>query len=110
MANFTDFDIEVQDEKGNIPEQFNGSVTTSGSPVTITPSSGKIVAAEVFNPNRGTNANGFDDNLLVSFDGGSTFRTVPRGGTIAIESVYLDDFQVDANNDGTNYEIILTHD
>jgi len=110
MVDFKDFDIEVQDQRGNIPEHFNGSVTTAGSPVTITPTSGKIVAAEVFNPNRGSSANGFDDNLLVSFDGGSTFRTVPRGGTLSIESVYLDDFQIDANNNGTNYEVILTHD
>jgi len=110
MADFNDFDVEIQDQLGNVPENINGSVTTAGSPVTITPSSGTITAAEVFNPNRGTNTNDFNDVLLVSWDGGSTFRTVPRGGTIAIESIYINSFEIDSNNDGTNYEIVLTHD
>lgn len=107
---FKDFDIETQDERGNIPEHFNGSVATAGSPVTITPSSGKITSFVVDNPDKGTNANDRTDLLLVSLDGGTTFKTVKRGTSLSGESLYLDDLRIDSNANSTNYEIIITHD
>ena len=106
---FDDFDIEIQDQRGNTPEQINGSVTTAGVPVTITPSSGKITSIEVVNPNKGPNANSSADLLYVSFDG-TTYATINRGGYKALEGVYLDSIKIDSNNNGVKYEIILTHD
>lgn len=110
MANFNDFDIETQNERGNTVEQFNGSVTTAGSPVTITPASGKITSLIIENPSKGVNANGNNDLLLVSFDGGTTFKTVVRSTNISLSNVYLDDIRIDSNNNNTNYEVIITHD
>jgi hypothetical protein len=106
---FKDFDVEIQDEVGVIPEHFNGSVAIAGTPVTITPSSGKITTIKVYNPRKGTNANGLNDVLLVSYDGGTTYISVPRGEVEELNT-YLDNFKIDANNNGVNYEVVITHD
>lgn len=107
---FNDFDLEIQDKKGNISQQFNGSVATAGVPVTITPASGRITSFLVDNPDKGTNANDKNDLLLVSLDSGVTYKTVKRGTSLSASSVYLIDIRIDTNSNGTNYEIIITHD
>lgn len=107
---FRDFDVEIEDVKGNTSQQFNGSVTTAGSPVTITPATGRITAFLVDNPDKGSNANDRNDLLLVSLDGGTTFKTVKRGTSFSGGPVFLEDLRIDSNEDNTNYEIVITHD
>lgn len=88
---------------------FNGSVTTAGSPVTISaPNSEKISSAIIDNPDKGTNANDKADLLLVSFDGGTTFKTVKRGTSLSVTASFTD-IRIDSNNNGTNYEVIITY-
>lgn len=109
MADFDNFDVEIQDEKGVNPEHFNGSVATAGTPVTITPSSGKITSIIVYNPRKGPNANGVNDVLLVNIDGTTTEISIPRGESLEVDT-YIDDFTIDTNVNGTNYEVIILHD
>lgn len=102
-------EVEIKDTVGHIPEHINNSVTTAGTPEVITPVSGKITSAEVYNPRKGVNANDKSDILYVSFDGVS-YTSVPRGESIAMTAIYLTDIKIDSNNDGANFEVILTHD
>ena len=102
-----DFDVEVQDEKQSNPEHINGNVATAGSSQTITPSSGnKIQLAYIKNPNKGPNANGFQDVLLVSIDGSTNYTVISRGEYTFFPGVF-DSIKIDTNNDGTKYEIII---
>jgi hypothetical protein len=107
MGNFSDFDIEIQDIKDSSPEHFNGTVTTAGTPVTITPSSGKIIQLVLINnPNRGPNANTINQVLLVNIDGGSYKFSVPRGSSFYIPGIFSS-FKIDSNLNSTKYEVIL---
>jgi hypothetical protein len=108
VANFSDFDVEIQDIKDSTPEQFNGTVATAGTPVTITPTSAKpIQLILIQNPRKGPNANSSSNKvLLVKVDGGALKYSVARGSQIYIPGVY-NSFTIDANLNGTNYELIL---
>jgi len=108
MATFKDFDLETQNKFDADPEHFNGSVTTAGVPVTITPTNTRdIQSATVLNPRRGPNANSINDVLLVSFDGGTTYVSLGRGDSIKINANITSGVKIDANNNGTNYEVIV---
>ena len=108
MSTFDDFDLEVQNKFDAEPEHFNGSVATAGSPVTITPTNGRDTqTATVLNPRRGPNANSISDVLLVSFDGGTTYISLGRGDSIKINANITAGVKIDANNDGTNYEVVV---
>lgn len=103
---FKDFNVEVDDNLNNSPEHFNGSVTTAGSPVTITlTSTNEISNLIIVNPSKGPNSNGVNDLLYLNIDGGSTYITIARGESLALP-VNKASIKVDANNNGTNYEII----
>lgn len=107
MADFDDFDVEIQDEKDSGPEQFNDTVATAGSPNTHTPTSTKqIQLAYLKNPNKGPNANSAQDVILFNIDGGTEFSALARGEYVYIAGVF-DDLKIDANNNGVNYEVIL---
>jgi hypothetical protein len=102
---FKDFDIEVQNQSDVVTEHIEGTVTTAGTPVTITATGGKkILQILVINQKKGTNANTFDDLLLVNTDGGSVFTTVQRKFKA---SCYIDSFRIDANNNGVKYEVVI---
>jgi len=109
MANFNDFDVEVQNIKDTTPESFSGSVSTAGSPVTITPTSSKsiqyafIEANSTRDPN---NSNSINDALLYSIDGGSNYHTWMSGESISIQGLF-DNLKLDTNNNGTYYQVIL---
>jgi hypothetical protein len=109
MADFNDFSIETQDEKGVIPENINGTVVTAGTPVTISPSSGKITSLTVYNPRRGPNSNNNNDVLLISVDSSGTKISLPRGEDFSLDT-YIDSFEIDANNNNTNFEVVILHD
>lgn len=107
MAEFEDFDIEVQDEKDTTPEHQNGQVTTAGTPASLTPTSTKAIQlAYVKNPNKGPNANGSQDVLLVSIDGGTTYTSVSRGEYAYFPGVFTT-LKLDSNNNNVKYEVIL---
>lgn len=108
MAEFNDFDVEIQNKYDAEPEHFNGSVATAGSPVTITPTNGRDAqTATVLNPRRGPNANSNLDVLLVSVDGGTTYISLGRGDSIRINANITAGVKIDANNNGTNYEVVV---
>lgn len=112
MVDFTDFDVETQDQKDRETEHSNGDVTTAGTPETVSTTSGKsIQLAYINNPSRGPNGNSPGDLLYISWDGGTTFITLTRGSWIIWpgkgsgtdgQSIVLD-----SNNDGVKYEIML---
>lgn len=107
MAEFNDFDVEIQDLKDSEPEQFNGEVTTAGSAVNLTPTSTKdITLALIKNPGRGPNSNNILDVLLIIIDGGSNVLSLSRGESIYIPGVFTT-LTIDATNNNTNYEVIL---
>lgn len=104
---FDDFDLEVQDEKDSDPEHFDSSVTTAGSPDTLTPASTKPVQlAYVKNPGKGPKQNGGNDVLLVTIDGSVKTTTIERGAAAYFPGIFTS-LVIDTNNNGTNYEVIL---
>lgn len=109
MSTFSDFDVEVQNTRDRNVEQFNGSVTTAGVPVTITPSTGTITGVIVSNPTRGPNANGSTDVVLVSIDG-TNYMALSRGESLNVDDIYVTSIKIDANNNGTNYETVILRD
>lgn len=107
MSTFDDFDLEIQNECDSTPEHINGTVTTAGSPNTLTPSSGKnIQLAYIKNPNKGTNANNTVDVLYITIDGTSLFTTLSRGEYIYMPGIFAN-LKIDTNNNGTKYEVIV---
>jgi len=107
MAEFADFDIEIDNDKDATPEHFNGTITTAGVPVTITPTNAKpITNAIIINQNKGPNANSADDLIYVNLTAGSTYTTVQRGATLTVSGSFTS-LKLDTNNNGTKYEIIV---
>ena len=110
MAEFDDFDVEIQDEKDSAPEHINSNVAIAGSPDTLTPASGKkITLAYIKNPNKGVRQNDTQDVLYISIDGsvpttGGT--TISRGEYTYLAGVFTE-LKIDTNNNGTIYEVIL---
>ena len=101
-----DFDIEIQDKSGNSPVHYNGTITTAGSPTTITPSN-TISQIFIQNPSKGPNANSSTNAvLLISVDGGVTYISIERGASISI-SGYFTSLKIDTNTNGTKYEAIV---
>lgn len=102
-----DFDLEVQDIRDTDPEHFNGSVTTAGTPVSITPTNAKpIQLALVSNPKKGPNANATNDVLLVNIDGTTVEMALARGEKVYFPGIF-NTLSVDSNNNSVNYEVIV---
>ena len=109
MSTFSDFDLEVQDLKDSEPEHFNGSITTAGSPVTITPTSGRNVqffflsVPGVRDPD---NPNAISDAIKFSLDAGTTYDNIMSGESIFLPA-NITDIRLDSNANGTTYRIIV---
>lgn len=102
MADFNDFDIEIQNEKDSDSESFVATVTTAGSPVTITPTNLKTITCAYIHvpdagPNVGTNTIG--DYILYSTDGGSVFHQLKVNEWIGLPGNFSD-IRIDASKDG----------
>lgn len=82
------------------PEHFNGTVGTT--PISITPT--KITTA-ILVDNPATNA--VNRTLEVSFNGGTSYFVIPRGGSLSIETE-VTSFLLKSNGAGTTYQIIVT--
>jgi hypothetical protein len=103
---FRDFNIEVDDNVNNEPEHFNGSVTTAGSPVTISLTSTRDISnILLINPSKGPNANGINDLLYLNVDGGSTYITLARGESVSLP-VNKPTIKINSNVNGVKYELI----
>lgn len=104
-----DFDVEIQDERDSDPEAFIGSVTTAGSPVTITPTNNKPIQEAYIECNSTRdpdNSNNINDAIKYSFDGGTNYLTLMAGESIPLSGIFLN-LKIDANNDGVNYQVIV---
>ena len=108
MANFSDFDIEIQDEKDAKVEQINGSVTTAGSAVTVAPSSGLLFnQALIVNQPIGPNANAYGTYLTITVDDNTDIITIKRGGHVRIDG-RGNNIKIDSNVSGAKFEVIFT--
>lgn len=107
MSDFRDFDVEISDNKESNPEQFNGVVTSAGTPVVVSPTGGNnIQLAFVKSSNKGVNANGPTDVLYLTIDGSANVISISRGEYIYIPGVFTS-IKIDSNNNGVKYELIL---
>ena len=105
MAEFGDFDIEVQDEKDAKGEQLVGVVTTAGTPVTIAPSNGKpFQGVEVACQAKGPNSNPKNTWITVKTSSNTEVSTVVRGGWRFLPIVD-DSIEIDSNTNGAKLEI-----
>lgn len=84
-------------DAASIAKHFNGSATTTAAPVDV----GTGVAAIVIENMDATN------NLLVSFDGGTTFKTVKPGIILTVD-VSTRNLVVKSSAGTVNYEILVT--
>lgn len=78
MANFNDFDTEIQDDKQRNTEHFNGNLGTAGATSQITAAS-ILQYSYIYNPPFGPYANNPNEILYISFDGGTNFISLGRG-------------------------------
>lgn len=104
MVNFNDFQIEVDNNTNNQPENRNGSVTTSVT--TLTPNTTrKITKFYICNPAYGPNANGNNNVLLFSTDN-VLFSALGRGESFAATTFQTSLF-IKSQSGTVNYEVIL---
>jgi hypothetical protein len=102
-----DFDIEITDIKDSTPQHFNGTVTTAGTPVSITPSNGRIIQlALIKNPSKGTNKNNTADVLLLNIDATTTYMSLNRGEFVYLAGAFAT-LKIDSNNNGVKYEVVV---
>ena len=76
-----------------VPEHHNGSVDTSPTPVTFSGTSKSVLF-------RNTH---LDNDLLVSFDGGTNFLTLPPGAALSLE-VAVSGVVLQGSDVGTTFE------
>lgn len=108
MAFFDDFD-PTDNVANSEAEPFITEVITAGTPVTVTPSTGRqikqaLIKVERIGPNSGTNT--FLDYILYSVDGGTIFHTLRVNDFIVLPGLF-DDLRIDASKDGMKAEIEL---
>jgi len=112
VNNFSDFDLEIQDQKDRSTEHHNGNVPTAGTPITTSTTFDRsIQLVYINNPSKGLNANSPGDLLYVSWDGGTNYITLTRGSWIIWpgkgSGTVGQSLTIDSNNNGVKYEIIL---
>lgn len=104
-----DFDIEIQNEKDSEAESFVATVTTSGTPVTIAPATGRPIGCAAIHvpdggPNVGTNE--INDYILYSTDGGTTFHQLKVNEFVGLPGTFTD-LRIDSSKDGMKATIEL---
>ena len=111
MADFNDFDLEVQNESDSTIEQFTGSVTTAGSAVVITPSNSRPIKSffidvpSVIDP---VAPNSILDAIKYSTDGGTTYFTIMSGEWLYMPTeAGITNLYIDSNANGTTYQIAV---
>jgi len=90
-----------------VPEHINGTVLVPGTPIIVTPTSGRpIKELLIVNPRYGLNANPKINNLLFNIDGGLVYMTLGKGGTSTLSGNFAS-VKVDTDVALTNFEIIV---
>jgi len=107
MGDFNDFDLEIENLRGSTPESFITTITTAGSPVTVSPSSGDSIKVAYVNvPLIGPNStnNTINRYILYSTDSGTTYHTLRVNESINIPGVFQD-LRIDSSHNGMKVEI-----
>jgi hypothetical protein len=101
---------ELLDEKDSTPEHFLVTVTTAGSPVSITPATAKpIQLALIKNPSKGANANTNPNHVVyINIDGAGTpkFMSLNRGEYMFLPGLFTT-LKIDASSNGVKAEVIV---
>lgn len=109
MADFDDFDVEIENSNESDPEHFTGSVTTAGVPVVITPTSGRPIRHMIIECNgvrHSTASNNINDVIKYSIDGTTTYGELAAGEARGLPG-NSNNIQLDTNTDGTNYTVLV---
>ena len=94
-------EFESRDYLGST-DHFNGTVGTT--PVSVPSVAGNIIQSVLIS---NTN-NAFSKTILVSFDAGTNFFTIPRRGSLAAKvKGALTQIQIKGGAAGTDYEILM---
>lgn len=104
-----DFDVEIQNEKDSQAESFIATVTTAGTPVTITPTTGRTIScASIQVPDDGPNVgtNQINDYILYSTDGGTIFHQLKVNEFVGLPGSF-NDLVLDSSRDGMKATIEL---
>lgn len=83
-----------------VGRHFNGTATVTPTDVDF-----NDVTASILIDNIGTT-----NDLLVSFDGGTKFKTIPAENSLGYDDMNLKKIVVKTNVDTTNFEIVVTVD
>ena len=83
--------------KGGIPSHANGTANISWTTHTFNPTAGRVII-------RNTHA---DQELLVSFDEGSSFFMILSGTYLDLDNIGIDNLILSGSNTGTTYEMIF---
>lgn len=83
-----------------IVKHFNGTATTAPAVVDFNNMSGSLLIHNL----------GTVENLLVSFDGGTTFKTIPPETSLGIQKGSHEEVSVKTTSTTTDYEILVTVD
>ena len=84
----------------SIPKHFNGTANITPADVDFNNVSGSILIHNT----------GVTNDLLVSFDGGTTFKTIPTESSLGYDDVNMKKVVVKTNAGTTTYEIVVTVD
>jgi hypothetical protein len=88
------------------PEQFNGTVTTTSTVIIAPNGNANIQYFSINNPSRGDRANGFNDVIYYSLDGGTTYQTLTRGEFVFLPGD-IEDLRLQSSGTNVNYEVVL---
>jgi len=88
------------------PEQFNGTVTTTSTVTLTLAGSEEIQYFSINNPSKGDRANGNNDVLYFSLDGGTTYQTLTRGEFVFLPGD-IADLRLQSSGTSINYEATL---
>ena len=83
-----------------IPKHFNGTANTTPAVVNFNNVSGSILIHNT----------GVTEDLLVSFDGGVNFKTIPAENVLGYDDINLKKVSVKTSTGTTTYEIVVTVD
>ena len=84
----------------NVPKHFNGTATVTPADVDFNNVTGSLLVHNT----------GVTNDLLVSLDGGTTFKTIPTESVLGFEEINLKKVVVKTNAATTTFEIVVTVD
>lgn len=100
--------VSIQEEPLT-QQHINSNVVTAGIPINVTAASGNIRSIIIQNPFDGPNQNSNNKVLLISWDSGTTYFSVPNGAFYVAENINEPVVTIDSTSNDTNFEIVLEH-